>query len=294
VAASLAARERFERALAGQGREAAASERGIAPGPHPSAAADGSPVEHGKAAAPDTLAVSEHETPEAEYSTDHDPAPDAAAATPDPASAVPAVGPIAPQPGAGSGASDPGADGAKIGAGAAVSGVAGQSGAAAAGVEPPLGQTAFGDLVARYRESFGEASVEIDGAAAGGWAASAGQPLAEFAGRSEVAASPAASPPEAVRMAEFLLRQMPLAGSPGDPVSMIFPQGSGPIDQIVFMRDPSGLFMVVSSQPGSRDAVQRGLGELERRLRERGIAVGGIRLAEPVASARDHAEGGVG
>jgi hypothetical protein len=92
-------------------------------------------------------------------------------------------------------------------------------------------------------------------------------------------------------MAEFLLRQVPLAGSPGDPVSMTFPDGSGPIDQIVFMRDPGGLYMVVSSQPGSRDAVQRGLGELERRLRERGIAVGGIRLAEPLGAPDDRGAG---
>jgi hypothetical protein len=236
-----------------------------------------------------------------------------------PLDAAPAAGLVAPQPVAGgvaptsagsavevtavtasgsgttAAAATPGDGGGSLGqpalhAGASVHGAAAPPVHAAGAPEMP----AFADLVARYRETWTEAAAGSDGAAAGGWGASPGQPLLDPAGQPAGTGSPSTSPPEAVRLAEFLLRQAPLAGSPGDPVQMIFPQGSGPIDQIVFMRDARGLFMVVSSQSGSREAVQRGLGELERRLRERGIAVGGIRLADPVASAQDRAEGGEG
>jgi hypothetical protein len=331
AAAGLAARERFDRALAEHGRDATAPERLIVPGQRqglatdasgvPVEAADGQPAAQAEASAIpgwELLDAVQREADDAALEGDRiEQTEQAGTMAADPA--LLAAAGVAALPPA-SGAPGHAGDGSAIAAGEGISGIPGPvaaAGAAAgatasqfppasAGVAqeplpaPPAatvhggaaaGQPSFDELVARYRESFGDGAGEIDGAVAGGWIAGAGQPLADPSGPPAATGTPDALPAGAARMAEFLLRQVPLAGSPGDPVSMTFPDGSGPIDQIVFMRDPGGLYMVVSSQPGSRDAVQRGLGELERRLRERGIAVGGIRLAEPLGAPDDRGAG---
>jgi hypothetical protein len=112
-------------------------------------------------------------------------------------------------------------------------------------------------------------------------------------------AAPSSTPADAVRLAQWLLQHNPLVATGTEAVRMSFPEGSGPIEQIVFSRDAGALSVLVSSSAGARDLVQRSLGDLERRLRERGLAVSGVRMAQssgPGDSAPAHqgASGGVG
>lgn len=88
------------------------------------------------------------------------------------------------------------------------------------------------------------------------------------------------SPADAARLADWLLRHNPMVVTGNEPVRMSFPPGSGPIDQIVFSREAGALSVLVSSAAGTRELVQRSLGDLERRLRERGLAVAGVRMAD--------------
>ncbi|MCX7272495.1 MAG: hypothetical protein NTV19_04695 [Burkholderiales bacterium] len=81
-------------------------------------------------------------------------------------------------------------------------------------------------------------------------------------------------------LASWLLRQAPLAAGADQAVRMSFPAGSGPIEQIVLTREAGVLNLVVSSSAGSRESVAQSFVELGKRLRERGIVLGDIRLAD--------------
>ena len=95
-----------------------------------------------------------------------------------------------------------------------------------------------------------------------------------------IPASASPNPADAVRLAEWLLRHNPMVVTGDEAVRMSFPPGSGPIEQIVFSREAGALSVLVSSVAGTREVVQRSLGDLERRLRERGLAVAGVRMAD--------------
>jgi hypothetical protein len=96
-------------------------------------------------------------------------------------------------------------------------------------------------------------------------------------------APPAGSAGAAVDAAALVARlvgQVPLSGSPDDAIRMLFPAGSGPIEQIVLNREAGQLNLMVSATPGARETVSRGMLDLERRLRDRGLPVGAVRLAD--------------
>ena len=98
------------------------------------------------------------------------------------------------------------------------------------------------------------------------------------------AAGAAGSAVDAAALVARLIGQVPLSGSADDAIRMLFPAGSGPIEQIVLNREAGQLNLVVSATPGARDAVSRGVLELERRLRDRGLPVGAVRLADREAA----------
>jgi hypothetical protein len=157
----------------------------------------------------------------------------------------------------------------------------------------------FADLVELARaaqRASGELPASVDAAAAAMGVARADARLSFEGG---MPAAPSSTPADAVRLAQWLLQHNPLVATGAEAVRMSFPEGSGPIEQIVFSRDAGALSVLVSSSAGARDLVQRSLGDLERRLRERGLAVSGVRMAEspgPGDSAPAHggASGGAG
>jgi len=99
------------------------------------------------------------------------------------------------------------------------------------------------------------------------------------------AAGAAGSAVDAAALVARLIGQVPLSGSADDAIRMLFPAGSGPIEQIVLNREAGQLNLVVSATPGAREAVSRGVLDLERRLRDRGLPVGAVRLADREAAA---------
>jgi hypothetical protein len=99
------------------------------------------------------------------------------------------------------------------------------------------------------------------------------------------AAGAAGSAVDAATLVARLIGQVPLSGSADDAIRMLFPAGSGPIEQIVLNREAGQLNLVVSATPGAREAVSRGVLDLERRLRDRGLPVGAVRLADREAAA---------
>jgi hypothetical protein len=85
---------------------------------------------------------------------------------------------------------------------------------------------------------------------------------------------------DAAALVARLIGQVPLSGSADDAIRMLFPAGSGPIEQIVLNREAGQLNLVVSATPSAREAVSRSVLELERRLRDRGLPVGAVRVSE--------------
>ncbi|MBU6272115.1 MAG: hypothetical protein KGQ67_12485 [Betaproteobacteria bacterium] len=85
---------------------------------------------------------------------------------------------------------------------------------------------------------------------------------------------------DAAALVARLIGQVPLSGSADDAIRMLFPAGSGPIEQIVLNREAGQLNLVVSATPSAREAVSRSVLDLERRLRDRGLPVGAVRLSE--------------
>jgi hypothetical protein len=151
-------------------------------------------------------------------------------------------------------------------------------------LEPPARPPAVATVathpapVARESAESGDPLAGLDSALppAQGWRADSGG--------SVVIAPPVPGQPRAgmdtAALAGWLLRQAPLAAGADQAVRMTFPAGSGPIEQIVLTREAGVLNLVVSSSAGSRESVAQSFVELGKRLRERGIVLGDIRLAD--------------
>lgn len=126
------------------------------------------------------------------------------------------------------------------------------------------------------------AEVKSDGSAVAEAGAVPGRPLEPLTGQSTPApaASGMTSAVDAAALVARLIGQVPLSGSADDAIRMLFPAGSGPIEQIVLNREAGQLNLVVSATPSAREAVSRSVLELERRLRDRGLPVGAVRVSE--------------